>query len=107
QLAQVPVVPGRLDAVKQRRRLDGAVPADTEPVPVRRLGSELRMKALVDEGVGRLVQELLEEDRRPRICEPTTHTCLLSCPICCQDPTRGSPTKSARRPSASAAARSS
>jgi len=40
QFAQVAVVPGRLDAVKDRRALLLAVPADAEAIAVGLLGSE-------------------------------------------------------------------
>ena len=40
QLAQVAVVPGRLDAAEDARRLLLAVPADAEAVAVRLLGAE-------------------------------------------------------------------
>ena len=49
QLAQVAVVPGRLDAVEDAGRVPDAVPADAEPIAVRRLGPEPRVQALVDQ----------------------------------------------------------
>src|SRR5438552_1753936 len=73
QLAQVAIVPGGLDAVEDGRCLLRAIPADAEAVAVRLLRAELRMKTLDDQGVLGLVQELLEQDGRARICEPATH----------------------------------
>ena len=60
KVTQVPVVPRRLDAVKDARRLADAVPADAESVAVRRLRAEPRVEALVDERMLRLVEELLD-----------------------------------------------
>jgi hypothetical protein len=48
-LAQVPVVPGGLDAVEHARCGSVVIPADPEPVAVGRLGTEPRVKALVDQ----------------------------------------------------------
>ena len=58
-----------------------AVPADAEAVAVRRLGAELRVEALVDQRVLRLVEQLLEEDRRARVCEPAAHQCAKAAPV--------------------------
>ena len=40
EVAQVPVVPGRFDALEGARRFAFPVPADAEAVAVRRLGAE-------------------------------------------------------------------
>jgi hypothetical protein len=48
ELAQVVVVPGRLGAVEDAWGGGSAVPADAEAVPVRGLGAEPRVQALVD-----------------------------------------------------------
>jgi hypothetical protein len=58
ELTQVAVVPGRLDAAKEARRVGVAVPPDAEPVSVRRRRAEAGMQALVDERVVRLAEEL-------------------------------------------------
>jgi len=55
ELAQVRVVPGRLDASEHTRCRLRVVPADTEPVAVRRLGAQLGVQALVNQRVGRRV----------------------------------------------------
>src|SRR6188472_4533695 len=70
QLPEVAVVPRGLDALEDRRRLLLAVPGDAEPVAVRRLDPEPRVEALVDQRVCRLVEQLLQGDRRARVCEP-------------------------------------
>src|SRR5262249_31216748 len=75
--AQVPVVPGRLDALEERRLVALAVPPHTEPVAVRRLDAEPRVEALVDQGVLGLVEQVVEKHRRPRVCEPAAHRLLL------------------------------
>ena len=73
KVAQVPIVPGRLDALERARRFGLPVPADAEAVAVRRLGSEPRVQALVDQRMGGLVEELLQQNRRPRVREPAAH----------------------------------
>src|SRR6476646_9454611 len=70
---QVAVVPGRLDAVEDGRRLADPVPADAEPVAVRRLRPQLRVEALVDQGVLRSVEQLLDQHRGAGIGKPPTH----------------------------------
>jgi hypothetical protein len=65
ELAQIAVVPGRLDAVEQSRPLLRPVPADAETVAVRLLGAEPRVEALDDQGVLGAVEQLLEQDGRP------------------------------------------
>ena len=62
ELAQVRVVPRRLDAMKHPRGVRGAVPPDTEPIAVGRLGPEPRVQALVNERVGPPVKHLFQED---------------------------------------------
>ena len=79
ELAQVAVVPGRLDAVEDAGVVADAVPADAEAVAVGRLGPQPRVQALVDQRVLRPVQQLLDQDRRAGVCEPATHLRLLSC----------------------------
>ncbi len=78
---QVAIAPGGLDAVERARRLGLAVPADAEAVAVRRLRTHRRVEALVDERVLRLVQQLLDEHGRPRICEPAAHQCAKALPL--------------------------
>ena len=73
ELAQVPVVPGRMDAAVEPRRVAVVVPADAETVPVRRRRAQPRVQALVDQRAVALEQQLLEPDRRPRVRKPTTH----------------------------------
>jgi hypothetical protein len=73
QILQVPVVPGRLDAVEHQGHLAVPVPADPEPIAVRRGRTEPRVEALVDQGVGGLEEQLLERHRRPRVREPSAH----------------------------------
>src|SRR5215207_1594939 len=74
-LAQITVVPRRLDAVEHAGGVPDAVPADAEPVTVGRLGPQPRMEALVDQRVFRLEEQLLKEHRRARVCEPAAHGC--------------------------------
>jgi len=64
KLAQVAVVPGRLDALEDAGLVALPVPADAEAVAVGRLGAQLGVEALVDQGVGGFVEELLQQDRR-------------------------------------------
>jgi hypothetical protein len=78
ELTQVLVVPGGLDAPEDAGLLALAVPAETEPVAVRRLRAELRMEALVDQRMAPLVQQVLDQDRGSGIGEPTAHVALLS-----------------------------
>ena len=77
-VAQVAVVPGGLGAVEDAGRVADAVPADAEPVTVRRRRSEPRVQALVDQRVTGLVEQLLEEDGRARVGEPAAHGDLRS-----------------------------
>src|SRR5215211_387143 len=78
-LAQVAVVPGRLDAPEDRRCIGVCVvPADAEAVAVGGLDSEAGVETLVYEGMGGLVEQLLEEDRGSRVSEPAAHRLLLS-----------------------------
>jgi hypothetical protein len=67
-LAQVAVVPGRLDAVEVGRGFGiGAVLTDSETVIVCGRHAQAGVEALVDQGVVRLVEQLLEEDRGARV----------------------------------------
>src|SRR5215216_1021217 len=62
-LAQVAVVPGRLDGAEDGRDFGmGTVPADSEAVAVCGVDAETGVEALVYEGVVRLVEQLLDED---------------------------------------------
>jgi hypothetical protein len=88
QLAQVLVVPGRLDAAEHPRDRAGVIPADAEPVAVGRLGPEPRMQALVDQRLDRGVQHLRKQDRRARVSQPAAHASLLI--------SRGPPRRAAR-----------
>src|SRR6185436_14793243 len=73
ELAQVPVVPRRRDAVVDGGDAAGAVPRNTEPVPVRGLRTQLRVQALVDQRVCGGVEQPLERDGAAGVGEPTTH----------------------------------
>ena len=78
-LTQIAIVPGRLDASEEGRRVDAStVPADAESVSIRRLDAEAGMEALVDQGVLWLVEQLLKGYRGARVSEPATHCLLLS-----------------------------
>ncbi len=72
-LAQVAVVPRRMDAAVDPRRLALLVPTDAEAVAVRRRRALPRVQALVDQRAVALDQQLLEPDRRSRVGEPATH----------------------------------
>jgi hypothetical protein len=62
-LAQVSVVPGRLDASEDGGGLAiRVIPSDPEAVAVCGINAQASMAALVDEGVLRLVEQLLDED---------------------------------------------
>src|SRR5215216_5423768 len=62
-LAQVSVVPGRLDASEDGGALAiRVIPSDPEAVAVCGIDAQASMAALVDEGVLRLVEQLLDED---------------------------------------------
>jgi hypothetical protein len=80
KLAQVAVVPGRLDALEDAGLPALSVPADAEAVAVGRLGAEPGVEALIDQRVGGFVEELLQQDRRTRIGEPAAHISLLPSP---------------------------
>jgi hypothetical protein len=73
ELPEVPLVPGGLDAVKNGRRVLYAVPADAEPVAIGLLRTEGRVETLDDQRMLRLVEQVVEEDGRPRICKPAAH----------------------------------
>src|SRR3954454_12857175 len=73
EVAQVAVVPGRLDAAVDARRTLFVVTAGPDAVTVRGLGAELRVEALVDQRVLRLVEQVVDPDGRPRVCEPAAH----------------------------------
>src|SRR4029450_1098023 len=73
ELPEVPIVPGRLDAVEDSGHVADGVPADAEPVAVRRRGAEPRIEALVDQGGGGLEERVVEQDRRSRVREPPAH----------------------------------
>src|SRR3954462_10673681 len=77
EVAQVAVVPGRLDPAVDARRALFVVPADPDAVTVRGLGAELRMEALVDQRVLRLVEQVVDPYGRPGVCEPAAHVSLL------------------------------
>jgi hypothetical protein len=63
ELAQVLVIPGRLDAAEDPRSRRGVIPADTEPVAVGRLGPQLGVQALVNQRMNRGVEHIREQDR--------------------------------------------
>jgi hypothetical protein len=72
-LAQVAVVPHRIDALEQGRSVPLTVPSDPKPIAVRRVRTEMRVQALVDQGMFRFVEQVAEQDRRSRISEPAAH----------------------------------
>jgi hypothetical protein len=78
ELAQVLVIPGRLDAAEDPGGRGGVVPADAEAVAVGRLGSEPGVQALVDQGMDRGVEHPGEQDGRAGVSEPAAHAPLLS-----------------------------
>ena len=51
QVSEVSIIPCRLDAVEDSRRILSVVPTDAEAVSVRSSCAELRMKALIDQGM--------------------------------------------------------
>jgi hypothetical protein len=62
-LSQVAVVPGRLDASENGGSLAiSVIPSDAEAVSVGGIDAQASMAALVDEGVLRFVEQLLDED---------------------------------------------
>ena len=73
QVAQVAVVPRRLDAVEDPWRVPVAVPPHAEAVPVRLLSAEPGVQALHDQRVLRLVEQVLQEHRRAGVGEPSAH----------------------------------
>src|SRR5919107_4278467 len=78
-LAEVAVVPGRLDTSEDGRDLAiRVIPSDPEAVAVCGIDAQASMAALVDEGVLRFVEQLLDEDGRARAGEPAAHLLLLS-----------------------------
>jgi hypothetical protein len=54
ELAQVLVIPGRLDAAEDPGNRRGVIPADAEPVAVGRLGSQPGMQPPVDQRMDRV-----------------------------------------------------
>jgi hypothetical protein len=78
-LSQIAVVPGGLDASENGGGLAGrVVPADAEAVAVGGVDAESGVARLVDEGVLRFIEQLLDEDGRARVGEPAAHRLLLS-----------------------------
>jgi hypothetical protein len=71
-LAQVAIVPRRLDASEHTRAVR-AVPADAEAVAVRGLGTHARREALLDQRMLRAVQHLVHLDRLSVVREPAAH----------------------------------
>ena len=74
-LPQVLVVPGGVDTLEDGRSVAVAVavPADPEPVAVRRGGAETGVQALVDDRVLRAEQQVLGEDRVSGVSHPSAH----------------------------------
>ena len=64
ELAQVAVVPGRLDAVEDAGCVGLVVPAHAEAIAVCCFGAHRRVQALVHQGVSRRIERFFEEDRR-------------------------------------------
>jgi hypothetical protein len=73
QFKEIAIIPCRFRALIDRRNLASAIPADAKSVTIGRLHPKLRMEALIDQRVFWLVQQLLQEDGGPGICEPTAH----------------------------------
>jgi hypothetical protein len=60
---QVFVIPGRLGSVKDAWSRKRSIPADIETVTVRRLGTETRVKALLNQLVSWPIQRFIERKR--------------------------------------------
>src|SRR3954451_5136035 len=78
-LAQVPVVPRRLNALEDGRLDALAVPANPEAVAIGRFNPELGVQALVDDRMVRAEQQLVGDDRVSRIGHPSTHGLSEAC----------------------------
>ena len=79
ELAQVAVVPGRLDALVQARQPSQlGVPADTKAVAVRRCRSLAGVQALVDQRVLSPEDEGLDRNWVTVVGKPTAHGILPS-----------------------------
>jgi len=63
ELAQVLVIPRRLDAAKDPWGRRGVIPADAEPIAVGRLGPEPGVQALVDQRVDRGIEHIGKQHR--------------------------------------------
>jgi hypothetical protein len=59
ELAEVLIVPRRLDAAQRTWGRLGVIPADTEPIPVRSFRAAARVQALVDQQMRRRVKRIL------------------------------------------------
>jgi hypothetical protein len=78
QLAQVVIVPGRLDAaIAKRHVVRVLVPAQSEAIAIGRRRSESRMQALVDQRMARVEQHCFQGNRIAGIGQPATHGALL------------------------------
>ena len=75
---QIAVIPCRLDVLVEAGNVTLAVPADTKAVPVRRRLAPLGVKALVDQRMLCLENDLIQIDWSTRVCKPTAHSNLLS-----------------------------
>ena len=78
ELLEVLVVPRGIGALEQGRYGPFPEPPDTEAVAVRGVGPEPGVQALVDEGVGRPEQQILDEDRITVVRHPPAHSYLAS-----------------------------
>src|SRR5215208_5794971 len=73
ELAEILVIPRRLDVLEQRRSRAVAVPPDAETVAVGGGGTHTRVQALVDQRVRRTKEHVLHQYRVAGVSHPSTH----------------------------------
>src|SRR5215212_5047481 len=73
KLAEILVIPRRLDVLEQRRSGAVAVPPDAETIAVGGGGTHTRVQALVDQRVRRTKEHVLHQDRVAGVSHPSTH----------------------------------
>ena len=73
KFAEIRVSPRRRDAPVHGRPFAAAVPAEAESVAVGRLGTHARVKALIDDPVLRLEEELFDQHGLAEPRHPPTH----------------------------------
>jgi hypothetical protein len=78
ELAQVGVRPGRRHAAVDAGALALPIPPDAESVAVGRLRAHPGVKALVDDPVLRIEQQLLDQHRLPEPSHPAAHRTPLA-----------------------------